>query len=90
MRILGYDISVKKSIKKIIPTIEKATYSKEVLKITYSNGVIKEYYGECTVWNKLPMMERCGTIKDSELCGIWKYIRKHGNPYPTAHLKDLK
>lgn len=68
-------------------SMTSATYSGELMTIKYDNGKSKQYSGSCTVWHTYPMMQRCGTFKEGELCDIWKYIKTHGNPYPTAHLK---
>jgi hypothetical protein len=70
-----------------IPKIVNATYFKDVLTIKYDDDTIREYSGSCTVWHHYPMMERCSTFREGELCDIWKYIQAHGNPYPTAHEK---
>lgn len=88
MKLFGYELSIKKCVNQHFPTITSATYSKETLKITYSNDTIKEYHGEYTVWCFMLMMKRCSTIREGELFHIWKYIDKYGNPYPVAHLKE--
>ncbi len=91
MKLFGYEISITKIInntKQVLPIITEAKYIGNTLTIEYSNGDIVKYNGECTVWRKLPMMERCSTVKEGELCRIWKYIKTHGNPYPTAHLSE--
>ena len=67
--------------------ITKAIYENGVLTITYSNKTTKQFQGKTTVWNLLPMMERCDTFEEGEFCSIYKYIVKWGNPYPTAHEK---
>ena len=70
------------------PKIVTATYFKEHLTVNYEDGSVREYEGSCTVWKHYPMMQRCGTFKEGELLDIWSYIKKHGNPYPTAHIKN--
>lgn len=75
-------------VKAITPvSMVSATYSGGIMTIDYDNGKSKQYSGSCTVWHTYPMMQRCGTFKEGELCDIWKYVKTHGNPYPTAHLK---
>lgn len=68
-----------------IKTIIFANYEKSIMTVHYDDGSFDKYHGECTVWHKLPLMERCGTYKESELCDIWQYIKFYGNDYPTAH-----
>ena len=68
-------------------SVIKATYSEdnEIMTLYYSDNYIEEYKGSCTVWSKLPFMQRPGTLNESFLCSVWKYIKEYGNPYPTAH-----
>lgn len=33
-----------------------------------------EYYGGCTVWHKIPDMERCSTSLELTLCAYWNRI----------------
>ena len=73
--------------KMIRDSIIEATYEKEILTIKYESGKILQYEGSCTVWHTYPMMRRCDTFKEGELCDIWAYIKKHGNSYPNAHKK---
>lgn len=73
-------------IKDEMDKITKAQYRNEVMTVWYQSGKVVEYEGSGTVWNKMPMMQRCGTMKEIKLCEIYKYIRKWGNDYPTAHL----
>ena len=72
-----------------IKTISWAHYheKEEVMTVTYDDGTQDKYHGSCTVWYKMPLMERCGTSKESTLCNIWTYIQKFGNNYPDAHKK---
>lgn len=58
-----------------------------VVEVHWSNNQISFYKGSATVWYTWPMMKRCGTGMESELCDIWSYFREHGSPYPTAHEK---
>lgn len=60
-------------------------FETEILKISYSDGSSAQYKGNSTVWRTYPMMKRCGTFTESRLSDIYKYIKEHGNPYPTAH-----
>lgn len=82
----------KKEIKEFkpfkFPKLVKATYVDGIMTLEYDNGEIKQYEGSVTVWHKLPLMERCNTDKEFELCQYWKYIKHWGNDYPTAHLKQ--
>lgn len=48
----------------------------ELMTVTYSDGTIKQYSGECTVWYKLPDYKRCGTSKEYELTQYWERHRK--------------
>ena len=66
-------------------SVVKATYENEVMTIEYDNGKTEQYNGSCTVWHKMPMMQRCSTAKEAWLCDIWKYIKHYGNSYPNAH-----
>ena len=68
-------------------TIVKADYDpkEEIMTVVYGNGKVLKYHGSSTVWRSYPMMKRMGTFKEGELCDIWKYIKTHGNSYPTAH-----
>lgn len=80
----------KKATKKlkdvIYNPIVKATYDNRIMTIEYYNGQTMQYEGTCTVWHSYPMMKRAGTLKEGELCDIWAYIKRHGNPYPDAHV----
>jgi hypothetical protein len=72
------------------PKITDAIYEEkiQVLWVKWSTGNEQHFKGSCTVWHSYPMMKRMPTSTESELCDIWEYIKEHGNPYPTAHLKD--
>ena len=70
--------------------VKYATYKHGIMTLTYADNSTAQYKGECTVWNRLPYMERAGTSTESELCDIWKYIEHNGNPYPTAHKSTSK
>lgn len=62
-----------------------------IITIYYSDGSRQSFEGDCTVWLKLPLMEPVTTCERSDLYRIQKYIKKYGNPYPTAHTyKDLQ
>ncbi len=81
--------STKSVMKTIHNPIVEATYDhkKEVMTVKYHNGQISQYQGSSTVWHSYPMMHRIGTLGEGRLCDIYKYIKIHGNPYPTAHDK---
>jgi hypothetical protein len=68
--------------------IIKASYDNRTMTVTYENGNVTEFHGSGTVWHKLPMMKRCGTFEEIQLSEIYTYIRKWGNDYPDAHLKQ--
>ena len=72
------------------PYVSRTTYNKDIMEVWYSDGTCEQFKGKCTVWHKLPMMERCGTMKEGTLNSMWKYIGLYGNPYPTAHLNKKK
>lgn len=61
--------------------IVSATYENQVMTVTYSNGKVKKYKGECTVWHELPSFKRCDTPKESLLADLWEYIRHHKHSY---------
>lgn len=67
--------------------ITKAEYNKDtqVMTVTYSDSSTFQFKGDSTIWRTYPMMRRCSTIIQGELCDIQQYIKEHGNPYPTAH-----
>jgi len=80
----------KASIAKIKNELDEANYDfkSEVLTMTFKDGTIEEYKGSSTVWRKMPLMTRCSTLKEYDLCDIYKYINHYGNPYPKAHKKN--
>lgn len=81
-------MSVKGSIKTILPaTIVEANYKTDILTVKWSDGMVRQYCGSSTVWYSYPYMQRCVSGKERELCDLYKYIQKHGNPYPFAHIK---
>lgn len=67
----------------------EASYDKEkeVMTFIFSDGSEEQYNGSSTVWRRMPLMRRCNTLKEGELCDIWNYINFYGNPYPKAHKK---
>lgn len=67
--------------------VSKAEYVQGLLTITYNDNTVTQYKGDCTIWHTYPMMERCSTSVERRLCDMQAYIKEHGNPYPTAHLK---
>lgn len=72
--------------------ITKATYNEidEVMKVEFANGSKRVFKGDVSVWNELPLMNHCSVFEEGTLCDIQKYIKHHGNPYPTAHLSKEK
>lgn len=62
----------------------------KLITITYTDGTVERYIGDCTVWKRYPMMKRAGTIMESKLSEIQDYYEEHGNPYPIAHRKNNK
>lgn len=66
--------------------ISKITYLDTTLTVYYTDGSKEQYEGSCTVWHKHPYMERAGIMTETWLSEIYTYIKKFGNPYPTAHL----
>lgn len=78
------------SIKSKRTEIIGATYDdRGVLTVDFDNGEMAMFKGRSTVWHHWPYMERCSSQKETYLCDLWEYIRCHGNPYPTAHLKNI-
>ena len=75
---------------RVFPKVTDAIYQEEtqILWVKWSNGLEQHFKGSCTVWYTYPMMNRCSTSIESELCDLWSYIKEHGNPYPTAHIKE--
>ncbi len=74
--------------KKVLkPTLSEATYNEaeEILSVLYSNGKLIQYKGSSSVWHKLPTMERCDTPLETQLSGIWHYIKHYDGDYPHAH-----
>ncbi len=67
----------------------KVEYNDEVMTFIYDDGTTLEYTGSCTVWHRLPYMQRCSTLLEADLSEIWTYINRHGNPYPLAHESNL-
>jgi hypothetical protein len=80
---------IKSSVPKFNNELDEATYdeNEEVLTMTFKDGTIEKYKGSGTVWHEMPLMKRCGTLKEYDLCDIYKYIKHYGNPYPKAHKK---
>lgn len=80
-------------MKKLIPSIVYAKTSDDlkkgdiVVEVHWSNNCISFYKGSVTVWHTWPMMKRCDSWLEEELCDIWSYFKEHGSPYPTAHEK---
>lgn len=56
----------------------------KLLEVKWSDGRTTQYKGSGTVWRSYPMMER-HTSMEFELTNINRYLKQHGNPYPTAH-----
>lgn len=56
------------------------TYKDKIATITYKSGKIDRFFGESTVWHKLPEYRRCGTMKEcflSDLYTKWMYEKEH-------------
>ena len=79
----------KASVPKFNNGLDEANYNSEteVLTMMFKDGTTEEYKGSSTVWRKMPLMQRCNTLKEYDLADIYKYIKHYGNPYPKAHLK---
>lgn len=73
----------------VYPKVTDAIYDDktQILWVKWNNGEELHFKGSCTVWRTYPMMGGLSTSMESELCDLWSYIKEHGNPYPTAHLK---
>ena len=69
------------------PRVIKATYCAGVLNVWYEDGQISQYKGQCTVWYKMPYMERCSAPLEAMLCELWEYIMYYKGAYPDAHKK---
>ena len=67
--------------------VESATYDNGVMKVKYKDKLWVDYQGSGTVWHELPLMRRCPTTLEMGLADIFTYIKKWGNPYPSAHIK---
>lgn len=70
--------------------IKSATYDGETktLTIQLKSGTEMEFEGEGTVWYFLPLMGRCSTSQELQFSEIYRYVKRYGNPYPTAHLNE--
>jgi len=54
----------------------------EVMTIKWSDGRIEKFVGSCTVWNKLPYMERSNN--EGLLYRMYKYNQFHKKPYKNV------
>ena len=68
----------------------------DIIQVTYSDGIIEKYVGDCTVWQKLPHFERVPSftsikegvrISCQDLYQIQKYLKFWNAEYPDGHLK---
>jgi len=72
------------------PEIVSAEYKDRVMTVKYANGIIEQYEGSCTVWNKMPYMTRCRTSTESWLYQLYKYNQQWKGAYPYAHKKHFE
>lgn len=66
----------------------RATLKENGLIILTSGTKVYEFSGGSTVWHIFPSMARCSNPVETKLCQIEMYIKHHGSPWPTAHLKE--
>lgn len=59
----------------------------KLIELKWSDGTTTRYKSSSTCWFEYPMMKRSSTPLENELTNINKYLKEHGNSYPTAHLQ---
>jgi len=75
-------------------TIKRADFTKStktgdvILRVVWSDGRHRGYYGSGTVWHHYPMMWDIDRDERGELIRVYRYLMEFGNPYPTAN--DIK
>lgn len=71
------------------PTVDYAFYKNGTMNVIWSNGKIENFHGDCTVWYREPLMERCSTSMECLLLELWQYNKRWNGAYPYAH-KDIQ